>query len=195
VTTYSRSERAALCDLLDHVGPDAPTRCEGWAAHDLADHLFIRERRPAGAVGIFVPALAPLAQRASARAEEKYGYAGVVDLLRQGPPAWSVHHYLDEATNHLEYFVHHEDVRRAQPGWAPRVLEPGQEDALWARLAGAVKLRIAKVPAGVVLRREGTDQELRGSGDGPATVLVGPPSELVLYAFGRTSVARLTESG
>ena len=188
MTTYSRSERIALCDLLDEVGPDALTRCEDWTAADLATHLFIREQRPLSALGIFVPPLHAAASRASAQALQRYSYAGVVDRVRQGPPAWSPYRYLDETMNHVEYFVHHEDVRRAQPQWAPRVLAAGEEDALWGRLLGAVRLRVAKVPVGVVLRRAGTSDEVGG----PAgAVLQGLPSELVLYALGRADVARL----
>src|SRR5918999_422676 len=49
LVTFARSERADLCDLLDKVGPDAPTLCRGWNAHDLAAHLWIRENDPLGA--------------------------------------------------------------------------------------------------------------------------------------------------
>lgn len=193
VTTYSRSERAALCDLLDEVGPDALTMCEGWVAKDLATHLFVRERRPLSGFGIFVPPLAPLAEHSGAQAQKRYGFTGIVDLLRQRPPVWAPHRYLDEALNTLEYFVHHEDVRRAQPGWVPRVLEPGEEDALWARLRGMLKLRASMIPAGTVLRRAGTDEELRGRPGEPGSTVRGPAGELVLWAFGRRSVATVIE--
>src|SRR3712207_7818625 len=39
-------ERAALADLLDELGPDAPTRCAGWTTAHLAAHLVTRDRRP-----------------------------------------------------------------------------------------------------------------------------------------------------
>ncbi|MEV4089519.1 maleylpyruvate isomerase N-terminal domain-containing protein, partial [Nonomuraea fuscirosea] len=42
--THARGERAALCDLLDRLGPDEPTLCAGWTTADLAAHLAIRER-------------------------------------------------------------------------------------------------------------------------------------------------------
>ena len=32
-------ERAALADLLEELGPDAPTCCEGWTTAHLAAHL------------------------------------------------------------------------------------------------------------------------------------------------------------
>ena len=52
LVTFARSERAALCDLLDEVGPHAPTLCEGWDTHDLAAHVWVRETDPIGASGI-----------------------------------------------------------------------------------------------------------------------------------------------
>ena len=52
LVTFAKSERADLCDLFDQVGPDAPTLCRGWDAHDLAAHLWIRENDPLGASGI-----------------------------------------------------------------------------------------------------------------------------------------------
>ena len=42
----SQSERAALADLLEQLGPDRPTCCEGWATQDMAAHLVVRDRRP-----------------------------------------------------------------------------------------------------------------------------------------------------
>ena len=39
-------ERADLADLLGTLGPDAPTRCEGWTTAHLAAHLVVRDRRP-----------------------------------------------------------------------------------------------------------------------------------------------------
>ena len=41
----SLAERAALCDLFDELGPEAPTECEGWRTTELAAHLWVREHR------------------------------------------------------------------------------------------------------------------------------------------------------
>ena len=46
MTSLARTERSALADLLDQIGPDQPTLCEGWTTRDLAAHLIARERRP-----------------------------------------------------------------------------------------------------------------------------------------------------
>ena len=58
LVTLAKNERAALCDLPDKVGPEAPTLCEGWTTHDLAAHLWIRETDPLGAGGIVAKPLA-----------------------------------------------------------------------------------------------------------------------------------------
>ena len=36
----AQRERTALADLLEELGPDAPTLCAGWSAIDLATHAF-----------------------------------------------------------------------------------------------------------------------------------------------------------
>ena len=46
MTRHALSERHLLCDELLRLGPDAPTKCEGWDTRDLAAHLVIREERP-----------------------------------------------------------------------------------------------------------------------------------------------------
>jgi uncharacterized protein (TIGR03083 family) len=59
----STDERAALCDLLDELGPDQPTLCTGWQTRDLAAHLVVRERRPDAAPGILFAPLAGYTKR------------------------------------------------------------------------------------------------------------------------------------
>ena len=55
MTSTADAERAALCDLLDELGPDAPTLCPGWDTRDLATHLFVRDREPKAWAGIAIP--------------------------------------------------------------------------------------------------------------------------------------------
>ena len=83
--SLARAERAALCATLDHTDPAQPTLCGDWTTRDLLAHLLVRERQPWSAVGVVVPALAGVTDRAMR------GYAGtpwpeLVDLLRSGPP-------------------------------------------------------------------------------------------------------------
>jgi hypothetical protein len=57
--------------------------------------------------------------------------------------------------NTVEYFVHHEDVRRAGEGWTERQLPAGQSDALWKRLKGS-RLFLRSAPTGIVFARADT---------------------------------------
>lgn len=195
MTSYSRAERAALCDLFDELGPQAPTLCAGWATRDLAAHLFVRERRPLAAPGILLEPLAKLVEQSMAAAQERYEYGELVETLRAGAPRWSPFRYLDDQLNLLEYFVHHEDVRRARPGWEPRELGTGEQDALWGRLAGMLRLKASKGPVGLLLQRADTGSVLRLRAGQPAVTMVGPPGELVLFAYGRKDVARVDRHG
>jgi hypothetical protein len=58
--------------------------------------------------------------------------------------------------NTVEYFVHHEDVRRAAAGWTARDLDPALSDELWARLKTGARFFLGKAPVGVELVRTDT---------------------------------------
>ncbi|MDA8283684.1 MAG: TIGR03085 family metal-binding protein [Actinomycetota bacterium] len=188
---YARAERAALAQLLLEVGADAPTLCKGWRTRDLAAHLLARETRPDAAVGILFPPLAARAERVR-RGLAASEWTQLVHRVRSGPPPWL--RPLDEPVNALEYFVHHEDVRRAGEGWQPRMLEAAQEAGLWRRLRPMAMLTLRR--AGVAVELESPGHGMIRAGRGPDTVrLVGQPSELVLVASGRGGHARVQQEG
>ena len=119
----------------------------------------------------------------------------LVDAVRTGPPCWSPTRIgaIDELTNTVEFFVHHEDVRRAQPGWTARALEAGFEAAL-AKALGRMKLLLRGAPVGVRLcTPDGTALVARSGAD--TVTVTGRPSELVLFAFGRQAVAEVELRG
>ncbi|MDP3971627.1 MAG: TIGR03085 family metal-binding protein [Candidatus Nanopelagicales bacterium] len=188
---WAQRERAELCDLLLDVGPEAPTLCGGWLTRDLAAHLVIREGRPDASPGIFIGQLSSWTRRVH-DGLIRLPWPELVAVLREGPPWWSPFRLpgADRLGNTAEFFVHHEDVRRARPEWTPRELDPGFADALWllARRLGPVQYRGHR--GGVVLARtDGADGRRRVSRGTPEIVVSGPASELVLYGFGRRSVA------
>jgi uncharacterized protein (TIGR03085 family) len=189
MTRLARAERAALCDLSLQLGEDQPTLCDGWTVKDLVVHLLVRERSLA-AIGILVPAAAPLTALASRRLARR-PFAELVETLRGGPPPWSPMALprVDDLANTLEFFVHLEDVRRAQPGWAPRALDDDAERRLWSalRVGGRAPVRGSKV--GLVVESSATGSTAVLAKGTPSVTVRGLPSELAMFAFGRTGHA------
>ena len=190
----ARRERTALCDEALAQGGDAPTLCGDWTAKDLVAHCLVREYNPVAAAGIVVPPLGPLADREVARLSKKDFTVLVERLRRRGPTVFSLPG-VDQLLNTLEYFVHHEDVRRAQPGWKPRTLEPDDEDTLWRaiRLSGRGLVRPVGVPVRIVRVDTGASATLRRGSE--PVVLTGMPSELVMLLFGRSEVFEVSVDG
>jgi uncharacterized protein (TIGR03085 family) len=192
---HARRERLLLVDLLESVGPDAPTLCKGWTTRDLAAHLVVRERRPDAAGGIMIK---PLAARL-AKVQAEYAarpYAELLELIRTGPPKLSVFGIpgADAASNIVEYFVHGEDVRRAQTDWAPRVLDAEFAEVLWSRLARTAWLAGRRSPSGLVLRRPDGQTAVARKGS-PVVTVTGEPGELLMFAMGRQATADVQLEG
>ncbi|MFI5286286.1 MAG: maleylpyruvate isomerase family mycothiol-dependent enzyme [Candidatus Dormibacteria bacterium] len=174
-------ERRELCDLLLDLGPDAPTLCEGWTTADLAAHLVLRDHFKRWSD----------AQRAPEKAR---GLPAMVARLRAGAPLipWRVPRVRD-LLNGLEYFIHHEDVRRAN-GRDPRAPIRDLEALSW-RMVGLSARRLARRvrPYGLELVRP--DGVRRQYGSGERATLSGRATELVLYLSGRRSAAHVTLAG
>jgi uncharacterized protein (TIGR03085 family) len=94
----------------------------------------------------------------------------------------------------MEYFIHHEDARRAQPGWEPRDLSPEVEQVLWKRVLSGVRLAVRKAPVGVVLEQtDGSTKVVKRTE--PSVTVVGPSAEIALFTSGRKSAARVEFRG
>ncbi|MEU9630479.1 TIGR03085 family metal-binding protein [Streptomyces luteogriseus] len=195
MSTHAKRERLLLADLLETAGPDAPTLCEGWTTRDLAAHVVVRERRPDAAGGILIKQLAPRLDKVMAEYTDK-PYEELIQLIRTGPPRFSPFSLkpVDEASNIIEFYVHTEDVRRAQPDWSPRDLDPVFQDALWSRLERTARLMGRGVPTGLVLRRPDGQTAVAHRGT-PVVTVTGEPSELVLFCYGRQSAAKVDLDG
>lgn len=193
---WAKSEREALCDLFESVGPDAPTLCEGWDAKDLAAHLVIREARPDASIGIVIKPFERWTERVQDRAAQGE-FADLVDKVRNGPPALSFFSVpgVDVQANTFEYFVHHEDVRRRQPDWQPRQLAPEFADDLWKRMKMQSKGLLRNAATGVVLERSDTGARITAKKGEPSVTLVGEVSELVMFAFGRKDASHVDVLG
>ena len=190
--TAARRERAALVATMSEIGPDAPTLCEGWTTRDLAAHLVVRERRLDAAPGIAIPFLAGYTDKVQRQTASSTGWDQLVDKIASGPPLLSPFKLLDSVANMDEMFIHHEDVRRAQPGWEPRSLDSDTLAALRRPVGVMARLTMGKVPARVTLQTP-DGETVAVVGSGPALTVTGDIGELTLFVAGRDE-ARLTFS-
>jgi uncharacterized protein (TIGR03085 family) len=195
VPSLAQSERLRLCDTALVVGPDAPTLSGEWNVRDLLAHLVVRDSDPVGGPGIVLPPLAFLTERRM-RSIARADFAHLVERVRR-PAVWAPARLpqLDKALNTLEFFVHHEDIRRAQPGWAPRELPVGEQKQLWKAIgyAGRGLVRPSGVPVAIRWEETGVETTLR-PGDRPVMV-TGDPGEITLFLFGRDQVCGLAFDG
>jgi uncharacterized protein (TIGR03085 family) len=196
MTSSADAERLALCDLLTEVGPDAPTLCEGWRTRHLAAHLTLRDRAPKVWAGLLGSRFAGPADRALAEAAQR-PYGELVTAVRGGAPIWSPMGVpvLKDAVNLLEYVIHHEDVRRAQPGWGPRAVPATLADQVWTALRLGSRASLRRARDGVVLARAGTDATIRAKAGTLTVTVTGDPVELALFVSGRREHARVDLTG
>jgi uncharacterized protein (TIGR03085 family) len=199
VVPLDARERDELCDLFLELGPDAPTLCEGWTTADLAAHLVVRERDPLAMPGILVGRFADVTERRMARQRDR-PWEALVHAVRDGPPVGPMAiPGLRVAINLPEFFVHHEDVRRANGG-GPRRDRLDLDEGLWRLLkrAGRVwafRLRGAGLEAVRSTTPGGRADVVTVKGGAPRASLEGSPQEIVLYLYGRRSVADVALSG
>jgi uncharacterized protein (TIGR03085 family) len=182
--TAASRERAALVNTMRAVGPDGPTLCGDWTTRDLAAHLVLRERRLDAAPGILIPALAGYTARKQQRLADSTDWPDLLDLVASGPPVYSPFKLLDPLVNTTEMFIHHEDVRRAAPGWRPRELDSDLAAALRRQVRLLARMSLRRAPVTVVLR-DTEGPTLASLGRGPQCVITAAPSELLLFLSGR----------
>lgn len=196
MTTLARAYRESLSSILEHSEPDAPTMCEGWSCADLAAHLYVRENDLLAAPGIMIAPLAGVTRSRMNAALDRLGYLGLVDAFAHGPGSWSPMRIpaVDRLANGVEYFIHHEDVRRAQQGWSPDELPDAElTEELWQRLASSAKLLARRCPVGLKLERTDVTSPrpiAARTGDRIVTVS-GHPAELTLWLSGREAAVKL----
>jgi uncharacterized protein (TIGR03085 family) len=193
---FDASERQQLCDLFVELGPDAATLLEPWSCRDLAAHLVLREHDYLAAPGLVVPGRwQRFAARRTARLAER-DFATLVNEVRSGPPRGFFRiGWVRRFPNLNEFFVHHEDVRRAN-GLGPRSNGPDLDAALWRNVRRAAWFLSRRLRgAGLELEWVGTYERVRARRGEPTVRLVGPPGELLLFLFGRSGVAEVEVAG
>jgi len=194
---FVRREREALADDLVGFGPDAPTILDGWSAAELLEHLLVREHGVLAAAAARSP-LAPLRRRGQEALASfaELTWAQQVAIFRAGHRRLSPLHAADRAMNTVEYLVHHEDLRRARPGWEPRALPEADDREVWKHLGLMSRLLIrAGVDVVLVGPSGGLRVPARGGESHGSVRVHGAPTELLLWAFGRDRVARVRLEG
>lgn len=182
--TAASRERAALVDTMRAAGPDAPTLCGDWTTRDLAAHLVLRERRLDAAPGILIPAFAGYTERKQRELADSTDWPELLEMVASGPPLYSPFKLLDPLVNTTEMFIHHEDVRRAIPGWRPRELDSDLTSALRRQVRLMTRMSLSRSPATVTLR-DADGATLASAGRGPQCTITGAAPELLLFLSGR----------
>src|SRR5262249_11495580 len=134
---FDAIEREQLCGLLDELGPPAPTLLDPWTTPHLPPLLVLREHDLLAAPGLVIPgAWGRFAERRRL-ALKNTGFTDLVATIRSGPPPgfFSIG-WVRRFPNLNEFFVHHEDVRRAN-GSGPRTNPPAEDAALFRNVARA----------------------------------------------------------
>jgi uncharacterized protein (TIGR03085 family) len=190
--SIAKVERALLCDLFEEVGPRHLTLCEGWTTHHLAAHLKIREGGPVDFVRNALPG-----DKAVDAAVESESYSDLVEHVRRGPAMLSLFAVpkAGDLLNTLEFFIHHEDVRRGEGTWEPRDLPTWVQDQIWGQVVTTAKLSMLRSPRQLTLRRTDTGDEERVSKGSGSRVIAGAPGEVALYVSGRKAAALVDRSG
>jgi uncharacterized protein (TIGR03085 family) len=191
------AERAAMLDLAERLGPDAPTLCTGWTAYDLLAHVWVREHDLTALPGLVLPALHGITARRERSARERIPFGVLVGILRAGMPLLPLGlPGARESGNVHEFFVHHEDLRRAN-GLGPRPADPARDAALWRRLKLSAPVLVARArPLRVRLERpDGGSIDATPMASGARVTVRGTVPELFLWSFGRTGAAEVTFDG
>ena len=115
----------------------------------------------------------------------------------RNPPWWSPvsNPLLDELTNTVEFFIHHEDVRRGADGWQPRDLAEDHARAIWRAVQFTGKMALRRVRMPVRVREANGYGEFTVGGESAQLTVVAPAGELALFLSGRQRAARAEVEG
>jgi uncharacterized protein (TIGR03085 family) len=195
---FDAQERSALCDLFEELGANVPTLLNGWTAKDLASHLVLRERDLIAGPCLVLPGrFQRFAERRRVRLAEQRKFEWLVARIRSGPPRGFFRlGWVRSVPNLNEFFVHQEDLRRAN-GLGPRdYLSPALEAALWRNVrVGSRYLSRRLHGVGLEISWAGADKRMTVREAESTVRLSGSPGELLLYIFGRQGAARVEVTG
>ena len=194
---FDAQERAQLCDLFDELGPSVPTLLPAWTAYDLAAHLVMRERDPIAGPCLVLPGPGQrFAERRRQSLARRREYSWLVERIRAGPPFGFFRlGWVGSLANLNEFFVHHEDVRRAND-LGMRTLTPDLEAALWRNVGRGGRFLGRRLHGiGLEIEWAGTSERVTLRAGKLAARVSGRPGELLLYLFGRGRAADVEVTG
>lgn len=197
MSTVAAAERAALADALRGVSPDAPTLCEGWDARDLAIHIVTRDSRPDAMIGKSLP-LVGKASRRALEAISDLDYSALIERVAAGPQGFAPTRIgrVDDLVNASEFYVHTEDVLRAQPDFEPEAVREIPErtaKALWRSNAETMfRVNAHRRRDRITYLSPGYGAVTLGRPNDPLVTVKGDPGEVVLWAYGRREVAQVS---
>jgi uncharacterized protein (TIGR03085 family) len=194
---FDARERLELCGLLDELGPSAPTLLEGWTTRDIAAHLVLRERDLVAAPCLVLPGpFQRFAENRQRSLASRRDFEWLVARIRSGPPPGFFRiGWVRSFPSLNEFFVHHEDVRRANR-LGPRALGHDHDAALWRNVRRASRYLSRRLTdAGLEIEWAETGESHTIRPGEPTARLRGAPGELLLYGFGRQAAAQVEVVG
>lgn len=194
MTSLAKRERFAIAQTLRNLGPNAPTLCDGWTSFDLLVHLVSRENRPDAALGILIPAFSQYSKKIADEMKQR-GFETLVQEFENGPKQFSPFAIpgIDTLANSFEFLVHHEDLLRAQQNYVARVFGDIDKKMLWKRFTQSGRIFLRKAKVGIIAK---SDQGIFTIKSGNSCVTMeGDVVDLILYSFGRKSVAKIKFEG
>lgn len=115
--------------------------------------------------------------------------------VRSGPRGVFRLGWLRRVPNLNEFFVHHEDVRRAHGG-VPRDFEAAMNQALWTNVRSGARILARRLRCcGLELHDPSTGETVRAHRGKPMVRVSGEPGELLLFLFGRQDPAVVEVDG
>lgn len=199
---FVAASRAALVAALYAAGPNEPTLVEQWQTQHLAAAVYLREnphRVTERELGNGAAARNTAIQQLGEESASRKAFYNLVRKISGGPeeapaaPRQSLLSRLRRSVTQrrqetesmlLHFFVHTEDIRRAQARWAPRKLTDEYADALFEQLREHARKYYATAKTGYVLIRTNGERIVAKRGT-DQTFVTGPAGELVLHALGR----------
>ena len=188
---FVKAQRQFTVELLTELKPEQwkyRTLCKGWSVEDLAAHLVTRERNIIGGLGLAVPSLHRLHDKRIAKVTT-HSHEYIIEKLEKYPS------HMPASLNTAEFWVHNEDILRGELNMDRPAPNKAANAILWGSLKGLVKIKkdmVADIGNADLINSETKEHiRIRFDKKPKITTITGAASELLLYFYGRRSVAKV----